>query len=318
MNYPMPIKTKAKPKSKPKKAKTKEGQTFDNVASVLEVLSGCSLHWGWFGLQKQCEDDDNTATAAALEGQSDGLKAVRILIDRNIEEWKDLVRFRSQVSAWYTFNTLPYVVHGQRLFRIESRAEITKTVATHAKELKRLADRLQAMRTQIVAWAKKRHGRAFDAGLYPENLASRFHLEWREHNIQPPSYLATTHAEEYKGELAKRLQEIQASMVRYERESIAKLAGSVNALLSACSGEGKLTEASVENVRKVLARTAHLRFEGTAVFKATLEDCKALVEGVSVEELRRSRGMKEETRQKLESLTAKYEGLRKKAVGDGA
>ena len=40
----------------------------------------------------------------------------------------------------------------------------------------------------------------FDEKLYPDAFAGKFTVEARERSIDPPSYLSTTNAEEYKRE----------------------------------------------------------------------------------------------------------------------
>ena len=52
-----------------------------------------------------------------------------------------------------------------------------------------------------------------------------------------------------------------------------------------------------------------MRFEGTQVFKSAMNEAQSIMDGVTPEKLREDGGIKDDTRNKLKSLIARYQQL---------
>jgi len=305
-------------KTKPESTE-KAGITFDNISEVKDMLSGVSISLGGFGIQKKVDRAENILAAEALEAEEDCITTTRRLIDKNMEEYKDIQRTKTAVREWFAFMTLPYPVDKIRLFRKDQREEIWAKAEEWKGMLAEGARKLTRKRPQIIEWAKCNLGKAFDERLYPKDFAANYTLEIREHNIEPPSYLAASKSEEYQGELQKRMTEIQAGMQQFQRQAMAQIGSNVGNLVAAMSTDGKRVEGSnLEQMRKVFAKIANFNFQGTAMFRAAMDEYKEAVDGVGAAELRRPGGVREETKEKLTKLMERYKTLQEenlKAMG---
>ncbi len=318
--------TKKTPKAKAAKikaavargAKVNKEHELDSLKQVQEALSGCSLTFHWWGILKVVDREDNETAAKALNAESNAIRTQRRLIDTGLDEWKALQQIRSATKQWYDWRTFPYVVTGQRLFRKEMRDTIWSQVAQFAEELNTAANALNNRRADVIEWAKAHLGDAFDERLYPEDWRKSFALTIREHSIEPPSYLRHTNAEEYQQTLRRSLQDIGASMQRFESQCMAQVGSSVGRLASALTNGGGIREATVANMQDTFKRIMEMRFEGTAVFKSAMREAEDIVNGVSMFELRNSHGTREETRKKLEQLMARHKELAEAAVKKAA
>lgn len=311
----MTTKTKKAPKNK--KPIEKSGK-LDTLKQIQEALSGCSLTFHWWGIMRATGKDENATAAASINADADVIKTKRLLIDTKLEEWRDLARIRSAAKQWYDWHTFPYIVSGQRLFRREMRETVWGQIASYTTELATATTRLNAKRNDILEWARTKLGDAFDANLYPDDFASKFGMEIREHSIEPPSYLRHTNAEEYQRTLQRSLADIQSSMGAFQNQCMAQIGQSVGRIVSNIASDSTVRESTVKNMQDTFARIAQMRFDGTAVFKAAMEEAKGIVDGVTMFDLRNSAGTREETKKKLETLMDRYNELQTAALAKAA
>lgn len=295
-----------------------EDAELSTLERVREALSGCSLHFNWLGIQRSVSKNVNDVAAAAVKASSRAFKGVSTLIDTSMQEWKDLQSLRTALTAEYNYKTFKYVIEGQRLFRKDMRESIWGDVAVAAKEIQSAARKLQAKRDVVIAWAAANLGDAFDGANYPDDLSTKFGVSIREHSIEPPSYLMHTNAEEYKQTLKRQLADIQSSMQSFERDCMQQVGESVGRMVQALGTGGTMRESTLAGMQSTFSRIATMRFEGTAAFKAAMEEARGAVDGVSLGDLRRSHGARKGTRQKLERLLDKYKGLKEAAAKKAA
>lgn len=283
---------------------------YDTLAEVKKSLGGVSLSWSWMGVERMVQAKVNEKAASAIGANAKAVKTKRVIIDVSMPEWADLQKIRSGLNAEYNFMTFSYVIDGQRLFRLDTKEKLWSLVAGYKEELQKRAEKFQARRDDIIKWGKDNLGDAFDQSLYPDDFTKSFNVVLREHSIDPPSYLRHSDAEQYQQTLRQTLLDVRSSMLRFERECEARVAQSVGRVMNALTTGGPLHASNLENVQEVFKRIAMMKFEGTRAFKEAMTSAEKVVEGVDVDELRRSEGCRAETRQKLESLLARYKQLR--------
>lgn len=295
---------------KKKPAKKKPGLT--TLAQIQEALSGASLHLPGWGIVRAVNSAQNVVAASALNANAERIKTQRVLIDTKMEEWKNLQRARSEARAWFDGTTFPYVVKGQRLFLREKKEAIWRHAAEFAEEIKTAAEALDERRDGIIQRAKEDLGDTYSPDLFPVSFAKQYALDIREHSIEPPSYLRHTNADEYQRELAKKLDDIKLSMQAYERQCMEQVGRNVGQLIASMTNpNGSPHSATLENLQKTFARISSMRYEGTAAFKAAMEEAKETLQGVSIGELRRPGGVKKRTTERLTALMQRYAELRK-------
>lgn len=283
---------------------------FDSLKEIKEQLSGCSLKWSWLGIQRKVQHAVNAKAAEAIGANEKETSTNRYIINRKMPEWEHLQHIRSKLNGDYWFRTFDYVIDGQRIFRRDMKEEIWGLVDAAKKELYEAAAAFQAKRAEVVRWAQENLGDAFDASLYPQDLSLKFNVEIREHSIEPPSYLRHTNAEEYKQTLNRTLMDVRRSMIDFERQCQSQVAQSIGNVMRALTTGGPLHASNIDNVQEVFRRIATMKFEGTRAFQEAMKAAQEAVDDTDVGELRRSKGCREETRQKFTRLLDRYKQLR--------
>lgn len=311
-------KPRAATKPTPEAAPANGADEFDTLKAIQEALSGCSLTFHWWGIMRTADARENEKAAASINADADVIRTQRRLIDTRMEEWKNLQQIRSAAKQWYDWNTFPYVVGGQRLFRRERREGIWSKVREYSVMLAEATARLTAKRPEIVDWARKKLGDAFDESLYPADFANKFSMEIREHSIEPPSYLRHTNAEEYQRTLQRSLLDIQDSMRRFESQCMQQIGQNIGRIANNIANDATVRESTVRNMQETFGRIAQMRFEGTAVFHEAMKEAEGIINGVTLFDLRNSKGTRDETRKKLEALMARHKELQQAVIAKAA
>ena len=294
----------------PEEERVPSEQEFNSLAEVKASLGGVSLSWNWFGVERMVGKAANAKAAAALNTTAGLIKTRRELIDKSMEEWKRLQEIRTGCTQTYNSMTFKYVIEGQRLFRLDMKEQVWSTVKKYQADLVEAAARFHAKRDDIIKWAKDNLGDCFDETLYPSDFTKFFSVTIREHSIEPPSYLRHTNAEEYQQTLRRTLMDVRNSMLDFEKQCSQQIGQSIGRVMNALTNGTALHESNLINVQNTFARIAMMKFEGTQAFKATMEAAEKVVEKVSIQDLRRSAGARQEVRDKLRNLLEEYKALR--------
>lgn len=294
--------------TKTKKATPKLKKVNDRD-ELLEVLSGCSLSFSWWGTTKMVPREQQEMAAKAIDADRTAIKTNKIKIDVHLPEWKDLQALRSSIQGWYNFRTFDYCVRGQRLFRREMRQEIWEGVEQHQKDLDEASKRLQAKRNDIIAWGKSKLGQAFDHKDYPDTFAGAFSVQIREHSINPPDYLRTTDESEYYRHQQQTVKDIGLAMERFEAQCASKILSAVqkvNEVLQA--GEAPRPQ-TIDTIRNAFDRIAKMKFRGTAAFEACKKEVDQLIQGTNLKDVRRMKSSHDEAKQKFAALLKRHQEL---------
>lgn len=286
------------------------------IEQIREQLSGASLTPHRWGPERTGSREERSRAATANEVTNVHLtKYKKTILNTKMEEWKAVIKVSAFARAWFDSTTFPYI-EAQRLFHKDRREEIIKEVARLNSVLQEKTQALDSKRTSIMEEAKRVMGKSYDASLYPESWSKLFWIEFREHNIDPPSYLQREDAEEYKKELKRRLMDVENSMRTFEREVNTQLAKSIQRMTHNLDND-KIRSSNLTSFASLFNRISQMRFEGTAVFKQQMKEVKAIIEGVDITELKSQSGLREETKEKLEGLFKKYKNLRETITQKG-
>lgn len=294
--------------TKTKKATPKLKKVKDRD-ELLEVLSGCSLTFHWWGIYKLVPREQQEAAAKAIDADRKVIKTQKVKIDLSMPEWKDLQSLRSSITGWYNFRTFDYCVKGHRLFRREMKEELWKGVEQHQKDLAASAQRLQQKRNDIIAWAKATLGKAFDHKDYPDTFAGAFSVQIREHSINPPDYLRTTDESEYYRHQQQTVKDIGLAMERFEAQCAGKILSAVqkvNEVLQA--GEAPRPQ-TIDTIRNAFDRIAKMKFRGTAAFEACKKEVDQLIQGTNLKDVRRMKSSHDEAKEKFAALLKRHQEL---------
>jgi hypothetical protein len=293
--------------------KTKKAQpklkAIKNRDELLEALSGCSLTFGWWGILKMVGREQQEAAAKAIDADRKAVKTQKVKIDLNMPEWKDLQALRSSITGWYNFRTFDYCVRGQRLFHREMREEIWNGVKEHQAALEEASKRLQQKRADVIAWAKKTLGQAFNNKDYPDTFAGAFVVQIREHSINPPDYLRTEDEREYQRHQQQTVRDINLAMERFEAQCANRVLSAVQKVNEVLQAGDAPRPQTIETIRNAFDRVAKMKFRGTAAFESCKKDVESLINGVSIKDIRRMHGAHEEAKEKFAALLKRHQEL---------
>lgn len=286
------------------------------VEEIKQHLSCASLHRSGWTIERSAARSENVIAATALKIEDPALyKGKKTIIDPKIEPWQEIQTIRNYAGKWWDYNTFPYVEEGQRLFLRERRAELWDKMKDLDTAIKSAAAKLDARRSEILTWAKKKLGDTYDESLYPKSWESEFSISLREHNIDPPQYLKREDSEEYKRELARTLRDIESSMKLFERQCYTQMGETAAALAANLGGNrNNGIGSNIESFRKLFNRVQQMKFEGTAAFKRAMKEAQEIIDGVEVDELRDDKGLRSNTKERIEALMKKYKDVQEAAL----
>jgi hypothetical protein len=287
------------------------------LEEIKATLSGASMTLHFWRPEKACRKEERHAAAVALEADDRRIKARKEVIDTSHPAWRAAVKARTAARAWWDFSTFPCLVPGQRYFLRSRREELWAAAAEHGAALAKDGADLDACREELVAEARASLGRTFDPAAYPISWEAEFSVELREHAIDPPSYLAFTNAEEYQRELQRSLRDIEAGMRRFEQDCFRQMGEASARLLGNLQDGARIMGGNVESFRRLFSRVAQMQFEGTQVFRSALAEAQDVLDGVEPDDLRRSAGLRAETRERLEALIGRYQQLQGVVLAKG-
>jgi hypothetical protein len=286
------------------------------ASEMREHLTGCSLSQRpWFGATKSFDDEATVETASRFGADAEWVSGRNPILDTAHPAYKALSTLKTSIRTYWLDNTMPYVVPGVRLITRERMPVVRAEVAEIAARIPLLVDVLDAARDELINDARNRLGRLFRDFHYPDTFHGKFSSMVEERAIDPPHYLMHSNAEEYQRQIAARLADISASIEKYQAEQwrgLAKLAGRLAEVLNDPSPDGKnrIQAANLDAFQRLFDHSARLNFSGTAAFQAATVEVKELLATVSVQELRTSRGLRAETREKLTATVGRFEELR--------
>ena len=283
---------------------------------VREFLTGSTLSFHWWGASRSFERDGILATAETLEADHEMISARNRIIDTRHPAYRALTSLRSSIQHHWKQHTMPYVIPGMRLARREQMPDLTDSLQRLAADAAVLAGKLDLARGEIIAQARSRLGKLFREWHYPESFVELFTVEFRERSIDPPNYLAQSNAEEYKRQLMQSVRDVQVSLDKFQTECwqhLGELTRKLTTMLRLKDDpeqDVRLHQSQVSNFKSLFDRTARLNFQGTALFSTAMREAQTILAGVTVEELRDSKGLRGRVRADLEGLAGRFEQLR--------
>ena len=282
---------------------------LNTLQQIQATLTGGSMQIRWWNPVKGFAGNEISEAAEAMNADREVISARKKVLDIHHPAWKGVVGIRTQVRNWWDHNTLPYVFSGVRLLRIQNLPEMMTELATYTAELAVAVQALDAALPDLVERARDRMGRLFDPTVYPASFKGMFGFEFRERSIEPPSYLRHTNAEEYKRQLARSLEDIGASMKKFEAQCWNRLSDLTARLQQMTSEGGAVYGSTLSNFQKLFDQVATLNFEGTQCFQEALGEAREILDGVTPEELRASQGLRQEVYAKAGAMARRFEQL---------
>lgn len=279
------------------------------IQALKDNLSAGILTVRWWSPSRAGSEQDRDTTAGALRAERRRIKVRKDVIDTQHSAWRELVALRTSIRAWWEYETMPYVLPGQRLFHKDRRRLLWEEGARFDAALRRQGRGLESARPDLLAEARYALGEAFDAKLYPDDWSDLFRLDLHEVSIDPPAYLERDDLTAYRAQVELTMSGIRESAERFQEECFALLGDSLARLLSNTEDGNRIMTQNIDNIGRTIQRVAQMRFEGTAVFKQALSEAHDLIEGVTAERLRTDKPFREDTPSRLASILTRYQQL---------
>lgn len=287
-------------------------QTIEQLKEQLSCLS-VSRH-GWTP-RRTGSRKEKKIFSEAIHTDESLVGTYKKVIDDKMSEWKHLMEAWHAPMYWWKINSFPYVYKGMGLFQKERRKEIVEKLTQYNFLIKEKASALDAIRKQILAWAKEKYPTTYDESVYPPSWRDCFGVTWQEHSIDPPAYLERDDAEEYQRELQRTLGNLSYGMRQFEQECYSRLAQlSIGLTHSLSNGSNKGLTPNVKGLADLYDRVQRMRFEGTEAFKVCLEEAKALIDGVELTDLKKKGGLRQDVKERLQAIVQRNAVLREKVA----
>lgn len=288
------------------------------LEQVKESITGACLRFSpWWVPAKTLTLDEREEAAEAMGAQPRYVKGQKSLIDTRHPAWARLEQFRRAVKQWWEMASMPYIIPNVRLIPRANRQAMFAKVAERAEEFQELVGKLQDAREELIEAARGNLGRAFDPTAYPSDFRTgRFKLSVMDVSIDPPSYLAATNAEEYKREMHKRLEYVQASLNLFENQMMRRLMEVAGNLINNLDG-GRIMSGNFVAAQQVFDRVANLNFQGTELFRQSLSRAEKILTGVTAEDCRTDSGLRADVCAELQAFVKEFEACGK-AIVDAA
>ncbi len=246
----------------------------------------------------------------------DSLSATKKLVGRQFTCWKQISAVRTRLGQHWNSRIYDYVVPGQRLVLREDMPKLRNELDEIMEETIPLITELNLWLPRIKEDAQQRLKSLYSPEDYPEEFtAELFSMEFREHAIEPPSYLAHSNAEEYRRQLVGSVKDVEAGLAKFTQGVWVELADLTqrlhNAMLPAEAGENRpaIHVSTLEAIRPLFDRVASLNFSGCAVLQEALGEVRDILRSVDVKDLRKSTGLRDEVREGIAGVVSRFHEL---------
>lgn len=288
-----------------------------STQQVRDLLTGSSLTLHWWRASKGVAGDQKAELCDSVDAEDKGLSATKKLIAPSFKPWKAVTSLRSRIRTHWEDESFPFILPGVRLVLRQKMPSLRRELAQMMEDLEGITRDLDDSLFEILADGRKRLGRLFDVADYPTTFRDLFSMEFREHSIEPPSYLAHSNAEEYQRQLQASLGDVEAGLKKFEAQVWAELGTLAARITAACTPREDGTmppvfAATIAGVKPLFDKVASLNFSGTAVLQRALREVKEMLDEVRVEDLRDSKGLREEVKEQVGEVVGRFQQLRAK------
>lgn len=262
------------------------------------------LHIRWPGTRKSLNEDQKRRAASTFDADTRSLSAAKRIFDTTHPAFRAVSSVRSKAVSYWKGMTLPYVEAGVRLIRRDDVASFNSHLTSMQEELAEAVGLLNGCYSELVEHAREQLGNLFDRSDYPDSVDNLFEISWDFPSLTPPAYLRTVNPQLYEAE-CRRVQARFAEAVELAEQTFAEeLAQLVNHLSERLSGstDGKrkvFRDSAIENLNEFFDRFQRLSICGSAELDQLVSDARNVVRGITPQDLRDQRDLRERVSQSL-------------------
>lgn len=289
--------------------------SVSSAASKLQTeYRAVRIGFTFWGVRKSLSDEQKSDAAETFNAKGQFLSASKKLIDTKHPAWRRLTKLRSQIRGYWTGVSLPYPEDGTRLIAEGNIEAFVEKMATFKAEMLDAANELQQAFDEMREAAKASLGSLFDANDYPTAIAGSFDVTYDFPNVEAPPYLMKLSPSLYEAEKQRVRAKFQEAVMLAEQAFITELGELVKHMVDRLTGEGKggkpkvFKDSVIGNLKEFFGKFGEMNLGSNAELTEMVEQCKALVDGVTPDALRPEDGELSVSQQVLRDCLAKNFG----------
>ena len=268
----------------------------------------------WWGVHRALSQSQKEEMGAVASADARLLTAGKKLIDSRHEAVRQLTSVRTRLTHFWRGLTLPYTEPGIRLIRQADIESFTHAMEGYREELVEAEAGLAAAYGEIKDDARRRLGRLFDPGDYPQEVRGLFGVDYDFPSVEPPSYLLRIAPDVYEQErrrVAARFDEA----VRLAEQAFAAEFARLLAHLTERLGDGEggtrkvFRDSAVANLGEFFSRFSQLNVRSNPELDALVEQAQELVRGVAPQDLRDDGGLRRTIAAQMTEVQSRVERM---------
>jgi hypothetical protein len=279
---------------------------------LRRTAAAVRVHFTWLGTHKALTSTQKEEVGLTYDADSKLLTAGKRLIDVRHERFKAMTTIKSRIASYWRTMTLPYVESGVRLIRQSDLGSFIQTMEGFREELHQAEAELNAVYDHVLADARQRLGRLFNADDYPTEIRGLFEVEWDFPSIEPPQYLMRLNPDLFRQEQERVTHRFEEAVQLAEQAFIDELAKLVGHLTERLTGDGEtkiFRDSAVTNLTEFFQRFQKLNVRSNVELDALVEQAQELVSGVTPQALRDNAGLRSQVATAMSQLQSELDGI---------
>jgi hypothetical protein len=279
-----------------------------------------AVSWQWPGSSRAVKGSLREEIVDGLDAQSEAVSASTRMFQWRQPALARVRQLKREVQAYWHGLTVAWAEEaGARLLPKAKVEEFEARMNAYREQLAGLAAEVQAARAEIIERAKSQRGRAFSEADYPQDLSSLFELSWGYSSLQVSEELKSISATAYAAEKTRQTARLLGAVRMAEEQSVrelhqmaAKLASRLEAAdAPLADGEARLPifASMVESVKEFVARFSGVVCWGCDDLDEIVQEAGGAVEGVSAEDMKADREVRQQVAERLMSAARKLEAI---------
>jgi hypothetical protein len=262
---------------------------------LRRTAAAVRVHFTWLGTHKALTTSQKEEVGLTYAADSKLLTAGKRLLDVRHERFKALTGIKSRIASFWRGLTLPYVESGVRLIRQSDLESFIQTMEGFREELHQAERDLNAVYDRVLADARQRLGRLFNADDYPTEIQGLFDVDWDFPSIEPPAYLMRLNPDLFRQEQERVTHRFEEAVQLAEQAFIDELAKLISHLTERLTGDGEpkiFRDSAVTNLTEFFQRFQKLNVRSNVELDSLVEQAQELVTGVTPQALRDNAGLR--------------------------
>lgn len=279
---------------------------------LRRTAAAVRVHFTWLGTHKALTTSQKEEVGLTYAADSKLLTAGKRLIDVRHERFKALTAIKTRVASYWRGLTLPYVESGVRLIRQNDLGSFIETMERFREELHKAESELNAVYDRVLADARQRLGRLFNADDYPPEIRGLFDVEWDFPSVEPPAYLMRLNPDLFRQEQERVTHRFEEAVQLAEQAFIDELAKLVSHLTERLTGDGEpkiFRDSAVTNLTEFFQRFQKLNVRSNAELDGLVEMAQELVSGVTPQALRENAGLRRQIATAMNQVQTELDDL---------